>query len=284
MKLLKRIIRMIVNLTFNLLFVFLEKTSIGNVLLRKIGNRVMENVTEIYYKGVKFYFPSPNDICKFRATTFYTKEPETLEWIDSIPVGSILWDIGANVGLYSVYAAKIRNCMVYAFEPSVFNLELLARSLFLNKVSSNVCICPLALSDKLGSSDMHMTSTEWGGAMSTFGEDYGYDGEKINEVFKFQTIGLTMVDVVEKLGIPNPDYIIIDVDGIEHLILGAGREVLLNVKGVLVEVNDDFKTLADGCQEILLDSGLVLAHKLHSEMFDNSKDFGHLYNQIWIRP
>jgi hypothetical protein len=93
-----------------------------------------------------------------------------------------------------------------------------------------------------------------------------------------------MVDAVEKFAIPKPDYIKIDVDGIEHLILGAGRDVLLNVKGVLVEVNDDFKVLADGCREILLDSGLVLAHKLHSEMFNNSKDFGHLYNQIWIRP
>ena len=56
-----------------------------------------------------------------------TKEPETLDWIDTMAEGSALVDVGANVGLYSVYAAKARKCQVYAFEPSVFNLDQGAR-------------------------------------------------------------------------------------------------------------------------------------------------------------
>jgi FkbM family methyltransferase len=244
----------------------------------------MDIVTKVHYNGHKLFFPTPNGVCKFRAVTFNTKEPETLDWLDCIPEGDILWDVGANIALYSVYAAKARKCNVYAFEPSVFNLELLARSINLNKVSSNVCICPLPLSDNLGSNDMHMASTDWGGAKSTFGENYGFDGKIIKEVFRFQTIGLTMVDAVKKLGIPKPDFIKIDVDGIEHLILGAGFELLKSVKSVLVEVNDDFEDLALGCQKILENAGLVLEKKLHSEMFDNSESYGRLYNQIWIRP
>ena len=284
MKIIKKIIKKIISFPVRLFLYFLEETKVGQELLIRIGNRSMEVVTVINYKGYKFFFPTPNAICKFRAVTFSTKEPETLDWIDGIPEGNILWDIGANVGLYSIYAAKARKCKVYAFEPSVFNLELLARGINLNKVTSNICICPLALSDSLCANEMHMSSIEWGGAMSTFGKNYGFDGKKIKEVFRFQTIGLTMVDSIEKLGIPKPDYIKIDVDGIEHLILGAGFEVLMNVKGVLVEVNDDFKELALGCHKILSNAGFVLAKKLHSEMFDNSSDFGHLYNQIWVRP
>jgi FkbM family methyltransferase len=280
MKVIKKLTRQIIAFFLDCFF----ETYIGRKLLLCIGARSMDILTEVHYNGHKLFFPTPNGVCKSRAVTFNTKEPETLDWINCIPEGDILWDIGANVGLYSVYAAKARKCYVYAFEPSVFNLELLARSINLNKVSSNVCICPFPLSDDLGSNDMHMSSTDWGGAMSTFGEDYGFDGKTLKEVFRFQTIGLTMVDAVKKLGIPKPDFIKIDVDGIEHLILGAGFELLKSVKSVLVEVNDDFEDLALECQKILKNAGLVLEKKLHSEMFENSESYGRLYNQIWIRP
>lgn len=274
--LIKKSIRLFVNLT--------GKNQVGRFLFQQIASNSMKNVEEISHKGMIFKFPVPNELSVFRVKTFATKEPETLEWIDKIPVGSILWDIGANVGLFSVYAAKMRNCRVWAFEPSVFNLELLARGLFLNGVTDQVCLVPLALSNKLTPSQLHMTTTDWGGALSTFDQDYGFDGKKLMEVFKFQTIGLTMGDAITRIGVPQPDYIKIDVDGIEHLILKAGGDVLSGVKGVLVEINDDFTELADQCHQALTDAGLVMSHKLHSEMFDNSVAFGHLYNQIWVRP
>ena len=115
------------------------------------------------HKGIDLVFSVPNKINRFRLDTFCTKEPETLEWIDSIPKGSILWDIGANVGLYSCYAAKARNCQVFAFEPSVFNLGLLARNIFLNKITSQVVIIPLPLSESLSFNTLNMESTDWGG-------------------------------------------------------------------------------------------------------------------------
>ena len=57
-----------------------------------------------------------------------------------MPEGSVVWDIGANVGLYSCYAAKHRGCRVFAFEPYVFNLEILARNIYLNQLSERVTI------------------------------------------------------------------------------------------------------------------------------------------------
>ena len=41
-----------------------------------------------------------------RAYTFYTKEPETVDWIDKFNNGSNFIDIGANIGIYSLYAAS----------------------------------------------------------------------------------------------------------------------------------------------------------------------------------
>ena len=73
-----------------------------------------------------------------RANTFSSKEPETLEWIDSMQKKSILWDVGANVGTYSCYAAKKMELQVFAFEPSVFNLSLLAQNIYMNNLVTGI--------------------------------------------------------------------------------------------------------------------------------------------------
>jgi len=245
----------------------------------------MQKEREVVHDGLTLRFSTPNWLCNWRAETFSEKEPETLEWIDSIPAGSVLWDIGSNVGLYSVYAAKRRDCRVWAFEPSVFNLELLARNIHANQLTDRICIVPLALSNRLGASQMRMTTTEWGGALSTFGQDYGWDGKAIQQVFEFQTVGLSMEDAVQRLSIPRPDYLKMDVDGIEHLILMGGAEVMRGIKGILIEVNDDFHEQAEQCQKLLIEAGLVMKEKRHSQMIaDSTAGFQNGYNQIWVRP
>lgn len=245
----------------------------------------MGRIHEVKHGGLTLKFAAPNPLCDWRARTFSTKEPETLEWIDSIPTGAVLWDIGANIGLYSVYAARSRGCRVWAFEPSVFNLELLARNIHANDLTDLICIVPVALSDRLGSSQMRMTTTEWGGALSTFGREFGWDGEAIRQVFKFQTLGLSMEDAVQRLALPDPDFIKMDVDGLEHFILQGGAAVLQGAKGVLIEVNDDFHAQAKQCQRLLNEAGLVLREKRHSEMIASSTTgFQNSYNQIWVRP
>jgi FkbM family methyltransferase len=218
-----------------------------------------------------------------RVSTFSTKEPETLEWIDAIPEGAVLWDIGANVGLYSCYAAKSRKCRVFSFEPSVFNLELLARNIFINDLVDRVVIIPFPLSDALKVSTLNMTSTDWGGALSTFGEEYGDDGKAMNKLFEFSSIGMTMDDVVRLLNIPQPSHIKMDVDGLEHLILSGGQSVLRNVSELAIEVNEDFVEQSENVTRHCSDAGLVFKEKRHSAMFNNNARFGQTYNQVWFR-
>lgn len=143
---------------------FLRKTKLGDFVFEQVLNSAMDSKQSITHGNSHFVFVAPNQLNRFRIDTFSTKEPETLEWIDTFPCGSVLLDIGANVGLYSCYAAKERNCNVFAFEPSVFNLELLARNIFINDLTGKVAIVPLPLSDALGFSTLNMTNTEWGGA------------------------------------------------------------------------------------------------------------------------
>ena len=68
-------------------------------------------------KILKLTLFTPNWICRFRANTFSTKEPETLEWLDKSESDGVFFDIGANVGLYSLYYAATKKGKVYAFEP-----------------------------------------------------------------------------------------------------------------------------------------------------------------------
>lgn len=235
------------------------------------------------YGGTQLAFCIPNGLNHSRVETFSTKEPETLEWIESIPQGSVLWDVGANVGLYSCFAAKARHCRVIAFEPSVFNLELLARNIFLNRLTDEIVIVSLPLFEHLLESTLRLTTTSWGGALSAFGVTHGFDGCEIDKVFEFRTLGMPMDDAVSRLGLPPPDYVKLDVDGIEHMILRGGREVLAGVRGVSVEINDGFEMQAAECRRLLEQAGLRLVSKRHSELMRSNAAFNRTFNQVWAR-
>lgn len=277
---LKALIKRVIDVAVTLI----GATTAGRYLFERIMDSALGRVQHVEHLGCELTFSTANALNRYRADTFSSKEPETLRWIESIPPGSVMWDVGANVGLYSCYAAKARGCRVFAFEPSVFNLEALARNLFLNQLTEQVIIVPLPLSNQLAVSKLRMTSTIWGSAMSTFAQSFGHDGEPIRQVFEFSTVGLSMVDAVELLNIPYPDYIKMDVDGIEHLILQGGIPILRRVQGILVEINDKFATQADGASRCLREAGLSLREKSHADIFDRVPGAArHTFNQIWVR-
>jgi FkbM family methyltransferase len=257
-------------------------TLAGRYLHGRIVSREMARTHRVVHGDLSLEFAVPNALNEYRAETFSTKEPETLAWIDSIPRGSVFWDIGANVGLYTCYAAKHRDCLVVAFEPSVFNLELLARNIHLNTLTERVTIFPLPLSSNTGAASMNLTTTDWGGALSTFGQEYGYDGKALKKVFEFRTLGIRIDDVVSLLKIPEPDFIKIDVDGIEHLVLAGGAQTLSGVKGVLIEINDDFEEQAVRSRALLEGAGLVFREK-YQQSYLKGSCFENTANQIWFR-
>lgn len=277
------LIKKIVNKLIDLAIAILQLTQKGCRLIDLFIDHLMMKSRAVKHGDIELVFSTPNSLNLYRANTFSTKEPETLRWIDGIRSNSILWDVGANVGIYSCYAAKKCNCRVYAFEPSVFNLEILARNLALNNLSKKVTIVPLPLNERLEESQMKMTNTTWGGALSTFSKNYGHDGNAINGVFEYSIIGISMLDAVNLLGIPKPDYIKIDVDGIEHLILKGGIEIIKSVKELLVEINDQFREQATEATSFLNSAGFELIEKSHADCFDSYTSAAkYTYNQIWI--
>ena len=58
----------------------------------------LQPVTTIEADGRRLRFFTPNSHTLWRARTFFTKEPDTLEWIRGFGEGEVLLDVGANVG------------------------------------------------------------------------------------------------------------------------------------------------------------------------------------------
>jgi hypothetical protein len=142
---------------------------------------------------------------------------------------------------------------------------------------------PLPLSDYIHKNTFNMSTTEIGGALSSFGVKYGFSGADMEPVFQFSTMGITMNEAASLLKLPLPEYIKMDVDGIEHLILSKGNFVLSEVKGVLIEVTEDFKQQCDDVKKHLEDSGLTFKEKRHALMYEDIERPGNGFNQIWHR-
>lgn len=268
-----------------LIFSLFRKVISYRVFRNILSETLMSYRKTIFYNNLKINFVDCNSTTSYRIDTFSTKEPETLEWINGFENNSIFWDIGANVGLYSCYASKAKNCKVYAFEPSFFNLELLARNIFNNDLHGKVTIIPVALSNNNCTSKFNLSTTTRGGALSTFDQDYGHDGKPFDHEFVYNTVGFTCDNILSSLNLNSPDYIKIDVDGIEHLILEGSQKVLGSVKSLLVEINDDFKEQATKTRSLLESCNFKLLHKKHSAMFDKKGAFGDgkVWNQIWVK-
>jgi hypothetical protein len=83
--------------------------------------------------------------------------------------------------------------------------------------------------------------------------------------------------------LPAPGYIKMDVDGIEHIILRGATAVLTCVRGLQVEINDDFEAQSRESHRILEAAGLRLVRKTHSELIADNAAFGRTFNQLWIR-
>jgi len=243
----------------------------------EVTNVVVNYTSKVYCRGIEISFFIPNALTNFRMKTIEIKEPETLDWVDSFDTGAIFFDIGANIGVFSLYAAKARRCKVFSFDPSVFNLEFLTKNININNLTERITVVPLALYNETKRSYLDVSSMEWGGAF--------VDTTEIKlkpEGFGFYTYSISLDDFIEVYDVPAPDYIKVDVDGVESLILQGGIKTLSRAKSILVEVDDSNKTEKDKIKSILKKLGFNLKIKVHSSMVEKSEHFN-VYNQIWSR-
>ena len=243
---------------------------------------------KILGKEIKFFVP--NQLLEWRVDTYFSKEPETLEWIDSFEKKEnlIFWDIGANIGLYSIYnSLKNPKSTTIAFEPSSSNLRVLTRNISINNLEKNIKVVPIPLTNKENIfQEMNEGHFIEGGALNTFGEKYNFEGKEFEPTMKYNLLGTTMNYFIENSILDIPDYIKIDVDGIEHLILEGGDKFLNDkkVKSLSIEINQNFKEQYDKALNLMNKYGFKLLHKKNNkDMLSKQNKFNKIYNYIFVK-
>jgi len=188
---------------------------------------------------IGFYLPSR--MAAFRVQTLFTKEPDTIAWINSFEKGATFIDVGANVGMYTIWAAKRNSVRVLAFEPEAQNYALLNRNIYLNSLEERVAAYCLALGSLDGFSVLNITDTRIGGSFSMLA-NHAHDAPKDKKTLFVQGCVSTRLDRFFASGDVRKDgpvYLKIDVDGIEHEVLAGARDLIANarLRSVLVELD-----------------------------------------------
>lgn len=246
--------------------------------IKKIISDINKNkIKKIKYNDLEINYSNPNWLTNYRIKTFSTKEPETLKWIDSFEEKSVFYDIGANIGLYSIYSSLKKNTQTFSFEPSVFNIEELVKNIVINNLNELITVIPLPLSNKTMIDNFNYSDSTRGSAHSAFGVKYDQYGKDLNIKSFYKVLGIKLDDLINLYKLDYPDYIKIDVDGIEHLILEGSQKSLKNTKSILVEITNTFKEQRERCCKILEDNKFKMNKKI-SESNDNLTQ-----NQIWTR-
>jgi predicted RNA methylase len=86
--------------------------------------------TQIEVRGIIFQLYTYNRSLELCARMNY--ETENLDFIDSLSPGSVMYDLGACEGRFTIYALK-RGLKVYSFEPDKNNFNILNENLKINK-------------------------------------------------------------------------------------------------------------------------------------------------------
>lgn len=226
---------------------------------------------------LKFFCPGSLTI--WRAQTFFSKEPETINWIRSFDRGDSLLDVGANVGLYTVYAAK-KGHSVMAVEPLSENYFILQKNIFINNIKNAMAFCA-CLYDENKISSLKIRNPGFGQAENSFDESLGAYGETYDYEYQQGVVGMTLDYFVGQTEFPN--HLKIDVDGHELKVLHGAQKTLADIrlKSILIEVNEEGKDFEELCS-LILKHGFKIAEKSGSELMNN--DSYHMFkNYIFKR-
>ncbi len=257
--------------------------------------RIKDLIEKDSYKKIKILDQEltlfiPNSLVEWRVNNLKSIEPETLEWINNFQSkrDMIFWDIGANIGLYSIYnAIKNKDSTTISFEPSTSNLRVLSRNISLNNFQEKIKIFSLPLSDKENSfSSMNESDFIEGGALHTFKKNYDFTGKKMDIKMSYKILSSSINYLLKNNILEIPDYIKIDVDGTEHLILEGGNAFLKDkkIKSFLIEINENFVDQTKSVLKIMEENDFKILHKKINPEFAGKNDkYSKTYNYIFIR-
>ena len=197
---------------------------------------------------VKITDPVTNKIINFnitnrktlvRAMNLFNKEPVTIDWIRSFEKDSVFFDIGANIGQFTIFAGIVNDCKIFAFEPESNNFQGLNKNIFLNKLQSKVLAYPIGISNKTKFTKLFLDDFYKGSSHHSV--EYEVDSNLSEKKFNLSQgiFSTSLNDLIYKWDFQIPNYLKIDVDGIESKIIEQSEKIIANkeLRSILIELN-----------------------------------------------
>ena len=237
-------------------------------------------ISSRYNSNISIDFFCPGVMPIYRARTAFTKEPETIDWINSFSDNSVFWDVGANVGVYSLFAGK-KNHKVFAFEPSAPNYYVLNKNIELNSLDKQISALNIAFTSKNEIAYLKMGDTTLGAAVNSFKDAVTEEGAFFNVLYNQAALGFTIDQFISNYQLDTPNYIKIDVDGNEGDILNGMVNTIKSpdLKSVLIELaltRPDYSGIID-----FFKANNFAAVKVIDAAFDHSSEIkNHIFSRV----
>ena len=190
-------------------------------------------------------------VVKFLATSFleyflraeesYVREKVTMYWIRNyIKPDDVVYDVGANVGAYSLLIGKIvqnGNGRVYAIEPESNNYSALNKNIVLNKLADKVVAYSFAFGDRRRASKLYLSSGITGSSLHAIDKPES-DRNQFSPHHVQGVLLESMDNFVTDQCIEFPNHIKIDVDGVEKMIICSMTGILADkrLKTIMIEI------------------------------------------------
>jgi FkbM family methyltransferase len=180
-----------------------------------------------------------------RNRSLLTKEPTTIVWLETFARDEVLFDVGANVGMYSIYGAIV-GARVFSFEPEALNYAELNKNIYANGLHDRVTAYCMAIGNSADVSVLHLGGFGVAWSHHDFGENrwtanktFGTVTTERDRRFQQGCVSFSLDELVGRGVIPAPNHIKIDVDGFEWKVFEGARALLGSdqLKSVLLEVD-----------------------------------------------
>lgn len=180
--------------------------------------------------------------------------PVQLALAEHLGAGDVFYDVGANVGFFTVIAARLvgEAGHVYAFEPVAGNAALIRRNAALNRFR-NVTVVERAVSEHSGPGQLRLAHYSGGAALATVPPPPDAAG--------IVAVTLTSLDdAIRHEGRRQPSLVKVDVEGAEAEVLRGMTWTLQHVRPLVVcEIDDErvesFDRKRMACEELLRAAG-----------------------------
>jgi FkbM family methyltransferase len=184
---------------------------------------------------------------RWRRDGVFLMAPAVRAWLESeVRPGDTLYDVGAGVGPYALFAARHRGCTAVAFEPGFAAFKTLCENVIQNECGRTVLPMPTALGATTGlfeldypheaGSDQHsMGARAWRSARS------GSDARYVQPV-----CAETLDAIVARHGLPPPQAIRLAVRRQPETVLRGATQVLAlsGMRSVLCQVRSQDQAIA----------------------------------------